>query len=60
MLKGMYVFTEVEKAGLEDRYGIIYDIEKKAYYGLAEDMDEAAKTEDYIREAIERGDVEYV
>lgn len=56
----MYVFTEVEKAGLEDRYGIVYDVEKKAYYGLAEDMDEAAKTEDYIREAIERGDVEYV
>lgn len=59
MLKGMYVFAE-EKAGLEDRYGLVYVLEKGAYYGLPEDFDEAAKTEDYIREAIERGDVEYV
>ena len=55
MLKGMYVFAE-EKVGLEDRYGLVYVLEKGAYYGLPEDFDEAAKTEDYIREAI----VEYV
>jgi hypothetical protein len=58
MLKGMYVFAE-EKVGLE-AFGLVYVPEKGAYYGLPEDFDEAAKTEDYIREAIERGDVEYV
>ena len=58
MLKGMYVFAE-EKDNLE-ALGLVYVFEKGAYYGLPEDFDEAAESISFIREAIERGDVEYV
>lgn len=59
MLKGMKVFAEYV-AGIEQKYGLEYIADEGAYYGLPEDIDEAAEDELRIREAIEAGDVEYV
>lgn len=59
MLKAMKVYAEYV-SGIETKFGLEYIPEEGYYYGLPEDIDEAAKYELRIAEALENGDVEYV
>lgn len=59
MLKAMKVYAEYV-SGIETKFGLEYIPEEGCYYGLPEDIDEAAKYELRIAEALENGDIEYV
>lgn len=59
MLKAMKVYAEYV-SGIETKFGLEYIPEEGCYYGLPEDIDEAAKHELRIAEALVNGDVEYV
>ncbi len=42
------------------KFGLQYISKENCYYGLAEDIDEAAQEEQSIKDALEEGHVEYV
>lgn len=45
---------------IANKFGLQYISKEHCYYGLAEDIDDAAKEEQSIKKALEEGQVEYV
>lgn len=55
----MKVFAKYT-AGVDKMYGLVYLDEESCYYGLPEDIDDAANFNKEIRRALEAGNIEYV